>query len=356
MFAIGQNQIEFLASFLYFLSLPLAYGLWLRPRINHSVQVYSDSLHINKGRKFDEVLFEQVDSVSIVGWSLFYLKMKDGHKYYFNADLERVDYVWEGLKKARPEIIEDQVYEEFRKDLVQYDHHQKRREWFFRHKLVDVVTWIFLPMIFLGFAYLIQSREVIIYQQSLYFFRLFMYSLLVLLVTSFGYSVLLKKLVFDRRIDETPEGEKLDKVRDLEFEGVIIQRSKIFQLITACFLLALVVKGDMNFYSVARTRGDLSHFKMNSAKTLIIDNRYNCFDCRYHLNDGDLIVFGKGMVGQILAKEGEPVGEVVEDKMGRTIASLNVQEVPKGHVAVKTSNGKDILFIKIVDLIGKIQK
>ena len=69
-----------------------------------------------------------------------------------------------------------------------------------------------------------------------------------------------------------------------------------------------------------------------------------------------MIMFNKGNIGQVLAKEGEPVGEVVKDTQGRTIASLNVQEVPKGHVAVKTANGKDIIFIKIVDLIGKIKK
>lgn len=61
-------------------------------------------------------------------------------------------------------------------------------------------------------------------------------------------------------------------------------------------------------------------------------------------------------VGQVMAKEGELVGEVSQDKTGRMIASTNVQEVPVGHLAVKSSNGKDIIFIRIDDLIGKIQK
>jgi hypothetical protein len=29
--------------------------------------------------------------------------------------------------------------------------------------------------------------------------------------------------------------------------------------------------------------------------------------------------------------------------------------VPQGHVAVKAANGKDIIFVPIKDLIGKIQ-
>ena len=50
------------------------------------------------------------------------------------------------------------------------------------------------------------------------------------------------------------------------------------------------------------------------------------------------------------------VGLISQDTAGRMIASENVQEVPKGHLAVKAANGKDIMFIKIEELIGKIQK
>jgi hypothetical protein len=66
-------------------------------------------------------------------------------------------------------------------------------------------------------------------------------------------------------------------------------------------------------------------------------------------------MFGRGIIGQVLAKEGDFVGEVAQDQKGRMIASDNVQEVPTGHVAIKAANGKDILFVKIEELIGKIQ-
>jgi hypothetical protein len=354
--AISQNSSEMVISLSYFFFLPICYFFWLRPRINHSVQVFENYLKIHKGKHSEEVFFENIESVSIVAWSLFYIKMNNGHKHYFNADLERVDYVWEGIKKAHPELIAEKSFQDFRTQLVKYDHHQKRKEWFFRHKLIDVVNWIFLPFAFLGAAYLIQSQEVIIHHQSLYFFRLLMYALLVLLVVSLAYSQVLKKLIFDRKFAQQNEEETFNKVRDIEFEGVIIQRSKIFQLITVSFLLALVVKGNINFYSLSKTKADLSYFNIPANKTLLVDNRFNCINCRYQLHDGDMVIFGKGLVGQILAKEGEPVGEVIEDTQGRTVASLSVREVPKGHVAVKSSNGKDIIFIKIVDLIGKIEK
>ncbi|HXH75282.1 MAG TPA: hypothetical protein VNJ08_09975 [Bacteriovoracaceae bacterium] len=354
--AVQLYPAEMGISLFYYLSLPLCYFFWLKPRINHSVQVFSDRLTIHKGKISDEVMFENIESVTVVGWSLFFLKMKNGHKYYFNSDLERVDYIWEGLHKFSPEMVSAKDYEAFRLSLVQHDHHQKRKEWFFRHKLVDVVNWFIVPAAFLAVGYYVQSREIHINQQSLYFFRLFMYALLIMLITSFVYTVMLKKLIFDRKLEGQDGEQPLDKIRDLEFEGVVIQRSKVFQLITASFLLAMVIKGDINFYSISRTRGDLSYFKIPTGKTVIVDNRFNCFSCRYQLADGDMIMFGKGIIGQILAKEGEPIGEVVQDTVGRTIASLNVQHVPKGHVAVKTANGKDIIFIKIVDLIGKIQK
>lgn len=350
------HSIEAFISGLYYISLPLSYFFWLKPRINHAVQVFSDHLLLHKGKQIERVNYGDIESVTIMGWSLFYLKLKSGLKYYFNSDLERVDYIWEGLHTARPELFNEDDFEKFRVSLVQHDHHQKRKEWFYRHKLVDVVNWFGLPLMFMGAAYLIQSRDVYIYQQSLYFFRLFMYALLILLVTSFAYSLLLKKLIFDRRLEEQHEQEGIDKVRDLEFEGVIIQRSKVFQVLTSCFLLALVVRGDVNFFSLSKTKGDLTHFNIPTGKTLIVDNRYNCFNCRYSLADGDMVMFGKGLIGQVLAKEDEPVGEVLEDTKGRTIASLNVKQVPKGHVAVKASNGKDVVFIKVVDLIGKIQK
>jgi len=88
----------------------------------------------------------------------------------------------------------------------------------------------------------------------------------------------------------------------------------------------------------------------------VVDNRFNCLFCKYPVRDGDIVVFGKGTIGQIMATEGDMVGQLTSDKKGRMIASENIQEVPKGHIAVKLSNQKEMLIIKIDDLIGRIQK
>src|SRR5690606_18833271 len=118
---------------------------------------------------------------------------------------------------------------------------------------------------------------------------------------------------------------------------------------------SLLVYQDLNFYSVTRLKEGVASFGLQRGHTALVDNRYNCTNCRHGLNDGDLVVFGRGYFGQVMAKSGEFVGEVAQDRSGRTIASDNVQQVPVGHVAVKASNGKDIVFVKLSEVTGKIR-
>ncbi|HXH32037.1 MAG TPA: hypothetical protein VNJ01_14605 [Bacteriovoracaceae bacterium] len=352
---IDQQGYELIITGLFYFVFGNFYFFWLKSRLDHSVQVFPDHIIIHNQKRRDVVTYTEIESVNVVCWSIFYLKMKNGYKHYFNSGLERVDYVWEGIHKARPELFSPQVYEDFRLKLVQYDHHQKRKEWFFRHKLVDGFNWVVLPFAFMTVAYFVQSQEVFINQQGLYFFRLFMYALLVLLINSFCYTMVLKKYVFDQKLLKQLETSS-EKFRDIEYEGVVLQRSKLFQMITTAFLLALIVRVDLNLFSVTKVKENMVNFDLVKGTTIVVDNRYNCVACSYNLKDGDLVLFGKGFVGQILAKEGDMVGQIAEDKVGRTIASENVHEVPKAHVAIKAANGKDIMFVKIGDLIGKIKR
>ncbi len=356
---LSEQWAELLFSSVFFSGFGAYYFLWLRPRLRRFIQVFPDKVVLHDGSQSVEANFEDVESVSMVYWSLFYFKMKDGHKHYFSSGFDRIDYVWEGLKATRPELMKGEEFEEFRLKLVQYDHHQKRKEWFFKHKVVDVFNWFMLPCLFLMCAYFVQSREVMIHQEGLYFFRLFMYSLLVLLVTNFAFSVVIKKFVFDKKLQNqmtAPEASQNEKYRDIEFEGVILQRSKIFQVLSACFIFAIIIKTDLNFYSVTKIKDDLKNYSLMKGKTVVVDNRYNCTGCRYNIVDGDIVIFGKGYVGQVMARSGEMVGEVSNDPSGRNIASSNIHTVPEGHVAIKSNNGSDLMFVKISDLMGKIQK
>ena len=352
----SEFNYEFWISVCYFFVFGTFYFFWLRFRLNRKVQVFSTHIWVHDHGKKEEILFDNVESVGIVCWSVFYFKMNNGIKHYFSSSLERVDYIWEGLNLARPGLISPEAYEAFRTKLVQYDHHQKRKEWFFKHKLEDIFNWLVLPVIFLFITYLVQTREIIINQQGMYFFRLFMYAVLVLMITTFIFSIVLKRFIFDKRVKLKLNSQSDDKLRDLEFEGIILHRSKIMQMITAAFLFTLVMKSEMNLFSLTRIKADLTSFNLKSGHTLVIDNRYNCLTCKYPVRDGDIVVFGKGTIGQVMATEGDMVGQISQDKVGRIIASENIDEVPKGHVAIKLANQGDIAMIKLGELIGKIQK
>ncbi len=347
---------EFWVSCCYFMLAGSFYFFWLRSRLNRAVQVYPEKLCVHNKGKVQELHFENVESVGVVCWSLFYFKMKDGTKYYFNSSLERVDYIWEGIYEARKDLLSPEEFAAFRTKLVQYDHHQKRKDWFFRHKLIDVFNWVVLPITFLCVTYYIQSREVVVNQEGMYFFRLFMYSVLVLMITTFFYSIVLKKFVFDKRVNLQMSSHPDDKLRDIEFEGVVLHRSKLLQMVTAAFLFALIVRTEVNLFSVTKIKEDLTSFNLKTGHTLVVDNRFNCLACKYPVRDGDVVVFGRGTVGQIMATEGDMVGQISQDTKGRIIASENIQEVPRGHIAIKLANQKEIVMVKLGELIGKIQK
>lgn len=345
-----------MASGVFFVGSLCTYFFWLRHKLRRSVQVYPTHLVLHRGKQSEEVHYSEIESAGVVCWSLFYVKMKNGKKYYFNSSFDRADYIWEGVYRARTDLFSEDVFESYRLKLVQYDHHQKRKEWFFRHRLVDAFNWIILPALFMFFTFIYQSKSIVINQQGLYFFRLFMFSMLVLLSMAFVFSFLLKKLIFDKRVARKMESSQ-NKIRDLEFEGVILQRSKVFQVFSACFLLALIVKFDMNLFSVSKVKEDIAYQSgIKKGSTVVIDNRYNCISCKYEVRDGDYIVFNRGYIGQVMAKQGEMVGLISQDQRGRMIASENVQEVPEGHIAVRSSNGKDIIFVQLSELIGKVQK
>lgn len=347
---------ELWVSACYFIVFGSFYAFWLRFRLNRSVQVYVDHILVHNMGKTEEIKFEDVESVGVVCWSVFYFKMKNGIKHYFSSSLERADYIWEGFYQSRPDLLSKEEFESYRTKLVQYDHHQKRKEWFFRHKLIDVFNWVVMPFAFLGISYFVQTKDIVINQQGMYFFRLFMYSVLVLLITTFIYSIVLKKFVFDKRIKLQMNSEPNDKLRDIEFEGIILHRSKIMQMVTAAFIFSLVLRTEMNLFSLTKIKDDIAGFNLKSGHTLVVDNRYNCINCKYPIKDGDIVVFGKGTVGQIMALEGDMVGQFSQDRTGRIIASESVQDVPNGHVAIKLANQKDLVMVKLDELIGKIQK
>jgi hypothetical protein len=270
--------------------------------------------------------------------------------------LERPDYLWEGLMKARPELIGGkETYENFRIELVKYDHHEKRKEWFLRHKLIDVFYWLALPMLALAFGYFVQSTEVMIHSKAFYFFRLLMYSLFALIICAFAWSVVLKRFVFDKKIEEKIKHEA-SKLRDLELEDAVIRKAKFFQALSCSLVLAGLIYGNLNLFSITKLKEGSQAFNMSPGKTILVDNRFNCVACAHSVKEGDLLIFGRGTLGEVMALPGEVIAQTRQTDVGRSIASETVTEVPEGHVAIKTGpSGRDVVLVPISELVGKLK-
>jgi hypothetical protein len=349
----GREEILSFCSMLFFI--PALYFWWLHPKLTQTVQVYSDHIRVSTKEFSWEIAFNDVMAIELPFQSMIRLKMKDGHSWWFSASLERSDYLWEGLMRARPELVGGaEAFEAFRLKLVQCDHHEKRKEWFFRHRLLDVSNWVLLPALALGIGYAVQADQVVINSKPLYFFRLGMYSLLVTILSAFAWSVVLKKFVFDKMVKKQLEEGK--KLRDLVYEDRVIHRAKWFQVMTCALLLTAVVKSDLNLFSVTKLRLEAKAFKLTPGKTIVIDNRYNCVNCVHAVREGDLMLFGRGTVGQVLAIPGDVIAQTRSTSLGRSIASETVLEIPPDHIALKTGvDGKDVVLVRIGDLIGKLK-
>jgi len=334
--------------------LPSLYLAWLHPKLTRSVQVFPTHVRVTGRNYAFEIPFSELTFVDTPFFSFMRLCTKEG-SWWFSAALERPDYLWEALREMRPELTGDQrAYEAFRLRLVQYDHHEKRKEWFFRHRFLDVLNWVALPVLVLVAGHWWQTREVEIHATGLYLFRLTMFSLLATIGCAFSFSLFLKKFVFDRVVRENLQGEGV-KRRDLAWESEVLNRAKWAQLAVCGGLMAMVVHTGLNLYSVTRIKEGSAVFGLRPGATVVVDNRYNCTACAHPLQEGDLVVFGKGVIGRILGNGGDVVAQSVPGAVGRSIASESVVTVPAGHVAVQVGDdGSTLAFIKEGDLVGKV--
>ena len=334
--------------------LPALYFWWLHPKLTRTIQVFPDAIKITTSRYSWDINYHNIESISTPFLSFICLKMRDGHRWWLSASIERIEYIWEGLAKACPEQMKnDEEFERFRLKLIQYDHYEKRKEWFFRHKVLDFVNWVVMPAVVLYLGYKVQSSDILIYSKPLYFFRLVMFALLTTILTSFVWSAIMKVFVFDRDVEEKMKDG--NKTRDVLREDFILQRSKFFQIITCSILMAILIKSDLNFFSITKLKAGVESFNLKSGQTLIVDNRFNCVNCHHSIVEGDIVFFGKGVVAQVLALPGEVIAQNKLNSLGRTIASETIMAVPEGHVALKTGPRDELVIIKISDLIGKLK-
>ncbi len=336
---------------------PALYFYWLHPKLSRKVQVYADRLKFTQGERSWEVMFNDVVAVELPFRSVVRLRLRQGQSVWFSAALERMDYVWEGLARACPELTKGaDAFEEIRLRLVQFDHHEKRKEWFFRHRLLDVFNWIVLPAVVIALGYQLQASSVVIHAKAAYFFRLAMYVALVTIAMAFFWSLLLKHFVFDKEVARQLQDEG-SKLRDLAHESAVLQRGKFLQLVSCALLMTVIIRSDLNLFSVTKTKAAMRALKLPANRTLIVDNRYNCVDCTYALQEGDLVLFGKGVIGQVLAMPGDVVGHSRAADPGRAIASESIFAIPENSIAIKSGkDGKEVVIVPMAELVGKLKK
>ena len=239
LFLLGYQdyQEEILSFGALSLLLPTIYLVWLHPKLTSSMQVFTDGVRITSKSVVYDIKFNDLVSVTRTIRSTIKLKSKDGLAWSFSSSLERLDYLWEALWRSRPELVGNiKVYEEVRLKIVQSDHHEKRKEWFFRHRLIDVMNWVVLPFIVLVLGYRVQTADVIVHSPGFYFFRLGMFALLVTICCAFIFAAIAKKFVFDRKLAENM-GSDRSKRRDVHHENIVIQRLKAMQLATCSMIM-----------------------------------------------------------------------------------------------------------------------
>lgn len=335
---------------------PVLYFVWLHPKLTQSIQVFSDSVKICSPKMSFEIKYVELQAVERPWGSNIVLKTKDGLKWRFNASVERLDYLWEALWKTRPELVgNSKIYEEFRLTLVQCDHHEKRKEWFFRHRMLDVLNWIVFPVWAMIVGYWWQSQDVVIHAKGLYFFRLGMFMLLASICSAFVFSAFFRRFVFDKALEDSLDSDR-SKRRDISHEDQIIRRAKGLQFVTCFGLAVAIIWSGLNLYSVTRVKDGAQAFRLVPGKTHVVDNRFNCVRCAYSVKEGDIMVFGKGVIGQVLGLPGDVIARTTPGQLGRSVASETVTVVPAGQVAVRTGpEGREISFVKIEELVGKLK-
>ncbi len=355
--ALALEMSVFLALTLF---LSLFYFVWLRKTFWRELNLFDDHMEIAQTKsKIEKYEFKEIRKIATWPGSLFKIHFNDGRSIVLGSMIERSDYIWERLFEARPDLIQKEKFNSKRTKIIQYDHHQKRREFFWKHRGLDFLHWAFLPVLFVGLSFIIQTQQIEIHQPTVYFFRLAMISILVVIMSAFIFSFTLKKMVFDPRLRKQLINNSDYKLRDTSFEKSVWSKTKVWQFAFSVLLFAYVLKNDLNLYSITKIKHDVSVANHKKGETVVVDNRYNCVNCNFKVQEGDIIVFAKGYIGEVLAIEGEKIAYISGgNSESRSIASsVPSYEIPPRHIAVKTGKSEEpIVIVKVDELIGKVKK
>jgi len=353
---LSQNLIEISLCLLSLVS-SIAFYFYHQSKSNLvSIQVFDDHwvYHFMNGPI--DVYFNQIEKIEWAKGGHLVIILKNNNLHRFDSSLERLDYLLEALYQHRSDLfVSRDVFEKARLDFIQNDHHHKRQLWFIENKLANLVYWTFLPLLFLYVGYSYQGKHLEIHQIYKYFFRLGVFSFFVLIICSLVFSEVLR-FYLNFKIKKQIAKNVEDKTQHIDFEKNILKQSKYFQILVSIFIFSMILQHDLNFYSLTHVAESKPHLGLERGHYMI-DNRFNCTQCAYELIPGDIVIFGKGYFGKVLAMEEETIAQLTSSGPGRTIASEKIVTTPKNHIAIYVGDKSEkVIFIKISDLVGKIKK
>lgn len=126
----------------------------------------------------------------------------------------------------------------------------------------------------------------------------------------------------------------------------------IFGTVVLAFFTLSFFK-DANALGYKMLSGNIHYLNLKSNK-LILDKRYNCINCKYEVQKGDVVYTTSNIVGIVVAKPHETVS--LGQTMGRGIASTDELKLADGQLALLTQGGKATRLIYEKELKGKFLK
>jgi hypothetical protein len=290
------------------------------------IALYKDGFKVFWFNREKHYPFDLVKSIERVDGNTK-ITFEDKTIFLFNHKLERAEYLIECLAKANPKVFRKKDVRDYRDPLFHGSMKFARSRIFLTKARPFYLTYTLISLLLFFVLYFKQKHmfatQGVEYVVD-YFFRT---SLLIGLLLTISmeiyvvYSQYQHKLRLKRNV--------LDKRRDAEWEGSIIDRVNWSSAILASVLFLSFYYYDLNSYNI-----QIINRKNSKLSMVLFDKRFKCFDCSYSIEPGIMVVDPEGRIGQVKGVAGDTI--VRENfKQIRKPASQNSEVVGRDQVAVE---------------------
>jgi hypothetical protein len=337
----------------------IQYYFYHRPQMISKIFIHEDKIIVKqKDLEFlipyaDIIKIESAAQKSMGGWFKIITEKK---VWRFNIMLERADYLLERIIRVRPELMPREDYLKLRTKFILVDQGMGRYSEFFKppYLVWTIFHLIIIPTFALLMIYYKHSaEEILIHSIPKYFFEMSWQIMVIMIFLQLPFISFLNWLLNKesrKRIDVNGE----DKIRNTTYEVSIYR--KIFPAYLTALMICLGLYGSSDFnldYSIVN---DEKVPGLKFQKDYVVNQKYNCTDCRFQLHRHDFIAFNHWSVAEIIALPGEDVEIKKYSFKNRTVASNGITKVPSGKIAVRGDQGKSVFLVDLKDVNGKIMK